>query len=931
MKLRKEWFGRRCAACALVTALVFAGSALAADATEYVAEARAFIADGEYKSATIQLKNALREEPSNIDARVLLGGLHLRAADGAAAGKEFRRARDLGAPASDWLAGYARALMLQGEFTRLLDEVAVDERLDAPRQAEIHAIRGNAQLALRQGAAAGASYDAALALDPGNPMASLGKAQIRLGEGDVEGAKNQLDAVIAAHPQHVETRLVRGDLNRRLRQLEAAATDYAAAAAAAPNNPRAQIGLALVHLAQRDTDAARQAVTTLRRLAPALPALNYLQALLSFQDGDLDRASDELQTLLRSAPGNLQAQLLYGIVSYGRDEFTIADDYLTRVLASTPGNPQVVKLLGAARLKLRQPDRAVQVLSTAVDETTEDAQLLALLGTAYLQTGDNTRGAAYIERAVALDPDQALLRTQLAVGRIAAGDTGAAIAQLESAVALGQDVIQADVLLVLSYLNKKSFDKALEASTALEARMADSPLPFNLTGLAYLAQRRFDLAAARFEKALEIDPQFHVARMNLARLALVAQRPADAEKAYLAVLEADPKHLGALMGLAGLARSQGDAAAMEEWMLKANRANPEALQPIVALAEAYLRLGEGLKASSMLTGVKPQQADLPQVLRLRGMAQLQSGDYSSAVFTLNRLTEARPDSIEGWFQLARAYAAAGDNDRSRESFNKAIALDTAHKVQVVWVGLGELELRAKRYDAALAVAERIREHFPQNVLAYDIAAAAHRGSGDTQRALAAVEAALQLDRSSQRVNRFARGLAAGGEGDRAVEVLEAWVAEQPADGVAWSNLGLIQQQQGRAGRALEAYEQALLHADPNAVILNNMAWLYLDRDGSRALELATKAYELAPSRAEIVDTYGWVLFAQGRQSEGLSALQQALIIAPRNAEIALHVAEALVAMQRSDEARPMLERVIRDNPGSPFADSARTLLGQLNS
>ena len=57
---------------------------------------------------------------------------------------------------------------------------------------------------------------------------------------------------------------------------------------------------------------------------------------------------------------------------------------------------------------------------------------------------------------------------------------------------------------------------------------------------------------------------------------------------------------------------------------------------------------------------------------------------------------------------------------------------------------------------------------------------------------------------------------------------------------------------------------------------------------------------------------------------------QALIIAPRNAEIALHVAGALVAMQRSDEARPMLERVIRDNPGSPFADSARALLGQLS-
>lgn len=198
-----------------------------------------------------------------------------------------------------------------------------------------------------------------------------------------------------------------------------------------------------------------------------------------------------------------------------------------------------------------------------------------------------------------------------------------------------------------------------------------------------------------------------------------------------------------------------------------------------------------------------------------------------------------------------------------------------------------------------------------------------------QRAVAADEAALALDRSSRRVNRLAGALAASGAADRAVSLLDSWLVEQPEDGVAWSNLGMIQQQQNRVDQALAAYEQAVVHAEPNAVILNNMAWLYLDRNGARALELATRAYELAPSRAEIVDTYGWVLFQQGRQAEGLSALQQALIIAPRNAEIALHVGEALIAMQRSDEARPMLERVVRDNPGSPFAEDARALLDRL--
>ena len=95
------------------------------------------------------------------------------------------------------------------------------------------------------------------------------------------------------------------------------------------------------------------------------------------------------------------------------------------------------------------------------------------------------------------------------------------------------------------------------------------------------------------------------------------------------------------------------------------------------------------------------------------------------------------------------------------------------------------------------------------------------------------------------------------------------------------------------------------------------------------MELATQAYELAPSRAEIVDTYGWVLFRQGRKQEGLSALQQALIIAPRNAEIALHVAEALHSVERDSEARPMLQRIMRDHPNTAFAESAKALLARL--
>ena len=135
-------------------------------------------------------------------------------------------------------------------------------------------------------------------------------------------------------------------------------------------------------------------------------------------------------------------------------------------------------------------------------------------------------------------------------------------------------------------------------------------------------------------------------------------------------------------------------------------------------------------------------------------------------------------------------------------------------------------------------------------------------------AVAAAEAALQVEPgNSRRWNAFAGQLAADGQTSRAAGVLQQWVNNQEEDGQAWQTRHDAAAD-GRDTEALAAYEQSLRHAEPNPVILNNMAWLYLERDGKRAIELATQACsELAPHvpRSSIPTV---ALFRQGRKSEG---------------------------------------------------------------
>ena len=173
--------------------------------------------------------------------------------------------------------------------------------------------------------------------------------------------------------------------------------------------------------------------------------------------------------------------------------------------------------------------------------------------------GDREQGQEWLNRAVEISPDVAALRTQLALSLLAGGQTDKAVTELQSAVDLGQDILQADVLLVLAHLKNSRFDEALKASD--EPRAAQTGQPHRLQPQrAWPTSRRAISvnAGERFKKALAVDPSFTTAELNLARIDVAANAFDAAEARYKRVLQNSPKHLGAMLGLAALAERRSD-------------------------------------------------------------------------------------------------------------------------------------------------------------------------------------------------------------------------------------------------------------------------------------------------------------------------------------------------------------------------------------
>ena len=894
-----------------------------------VAEARASIDKGDLRAAVIHLKNALQRDPTSLAARLLLANAYASLGEWPGAEKEIRQAKALGAPPEVWKLQLGEALLMQGQNAELLQSILTEPGDSPALAAAVLALRGQALLATGERELARAAFAEALATQPGQERARLGLAALLLAEGKRAEALAALDVLVADAPGNAQARLLRAETLRMDGRLDGAMADFSEVLKGNAADLRARLGRALVLLAQRKPDDAERDLDALPANLRDQPTVRYLRALVAFQRNDLGQTAEHLDYVLRVDANQPQALLLYGAVSYAKGDYQLADDFLAR-LGTGRGAPVAIrKLQAATKLKLRRFGEAVALLEQAVQADPDDAQLLALLGTAYMQAGDAGKGSETLARAVELDPNQAALRTQLALGRLASGDAGAAASELQAAVDLGQDLLQADVLLVLTHLQAGRFDDARRAVDALEQRMPSSPVPANLRGLVLLAQRDFAGADGAFAQALDRDPKFLVAHVNRARASLAAGHPEQAQAHYQAVLALQPNHLGALLGLAALAEQRGDAGGVDAWLTRAHAAQPNALQPTLLLAQRTLRGGDGLRTLTLLSEIPAESARVPAVLLLKGMAQLATGDSASAARTLQAVVDAQPTSVEARFQLGRAQVAAGDLEAARATFAGAVRLDPDKRLPLLRVAQIEVELRARDPAQALGLAQAAQRDFPAAAELVDLEAAAAGAKGDQTAALEAARRALAMQPTAQRAAAYAQMRAAAGQKPEAIAGLREWLNGHPDDTVIRTLLALLLHQEGDRAGAIATYEQVLAANPANVQVLNNLAVLYEEGGDPRAITTAKQAYELAPQRPEMVDTYGWALIRAGRVQEGLPLLQQAYVMAPQHPEISFHVGAALAKAGRGAEARPILERVQREHPGTPSAKEAEAVLKEL--
>jgi putative PEP-CTERM system TPR-repeat lipoprotein len=889
-------------------------------------KARAALEQGDLRTATMELRSALQSDPNDADARLLLARVHLLVGNGEGAEKEIRVAIDLGAESGRWRLDLVEALILQGRFDEALQRLEAGGEVADADAVRTLILRGKAALGQQRPDEARALFLEAQGLDPTSAEAGLGAVRVTMSEGDNAATSAALDDLLVRFPDNLDALLMRAELYRLEGKLGKANELFGKVLQQDPKNAPARLGQATVLIGQGKLEQARKILGNLGQAEQAHPMSLYLMAVLDFQDKNWDGAAKGLDKVLSVMPDHLQSQLLLGIIRYSEGELEIADEYLSNVLGATPENVQARKVLAATRIKMREPKRAIEVLLPIAQGG--DPQTLALLGSAYMLDGNLEQGQAWLDQAVTQAPDTAALRTQLALSLLAGGETDKAIDELQAAVDLGQDILQADVLLVLAHLKNKEFDQALAASERLEQRHPDSPIPHNVIGLAHLAKGDLPAAEARFDKALEVDPAFATAYINLARVD-VAQNDLDgAEGRFQRVLESNPKHLGALLGLAALAEQRGDSDGLVAALERAQNANPTATQPGLLLARYHITRGDHLKALTVANDLAGRFPEDAAVLQMLARAQTLVDQVPNALRTFDQLIQRSPDDPQLRYLIGGAHWKAKSFKEAQDAFRKALELKP--DFLDAEVALASVSLDSGDTQTALASARALQSAYPDQSVGYRVEGRIRKTERQPEAAAVAFQQAFDRQRSSVTARELAESLYEAGRTADAVQVLEGWMKDAPDDLDSKAMLGLYLQQAGRPTEAISVYEAVVEGSQQaNPLLLNNLAWLYHEQGDQRARAVAKQAYELAPTRPEVADTYGWILYHAGEKAQGLNILQQAYLASPSQTEIGYHVAVALEGLGRQDESVQVLRRILRDDPKAQHANDAQALLDKL--
>ena len=924
---------RRVALACVLSLAAAAGHAADPKASQFYEDALVRYEKKDLTGAIIQLKNAIKIDPTMLPVQMLLGRVLLANGEVGAAEVAFNEALKLGVNRVEVILPLAEAVTAQGKPDQLLSQPRFAHAdLPADIKAKLLLIKAGAasdlgqareaikyleeartlnagdsdswaaevpiRIRARQMAEAKVAGDKAVALDPKSPRAAYQQASVAHVSGDLKTAVAMYTRTLALKPGHVDALVARAGLYVDLNQMTEAAADVQAARKADPKDPRSAYLSALLNERQGNAAETKKQLNEVTNLLDPLP--------LEF---------------IRYRP---QLLMLGGMSHFGLDQYEKAKPYLEMVLR-TDANSPVSKLLARIYLRERRTDKAVEALDTYLRTHPNDRQAIMLLASSQMAMGRYARSAQLMDEALKKGDDPSM-RALLGISLVRAGKYSTAAAELEATLKKDPGQIQAGVALAGLYIASGQGTKAVDVAQALVKRQPQNPGLVSLLGSAMASKGDAAGARAAFEQAVKLDPKFTEPQLNLARLDIDERAFDSANKRLNALLVKDEKNIEVVMEIARLYNASGRPDEAQRWLQRADDGSGERLQPGLQLIDFHLARGRPDLAREPLKRLQNKAPEALAVLLAQARVQLANKEVNEAKATLTRAATLVSFDAPALTQIAELQVRAGNAPGAAHALDKALATQPTH-----------LRARALRSNVYLLQGDPTKaEELARSVLASDPKAAiGHSLMGDIARfrnqlpaAAEAYKRAHAIEQTSESLLRVFSVLDIN-QHAAAVVLAEQWLRGKPDDVRVWRALADAQARAGDMKAARASYENVIKRSPQDADALNNLANVLIVLKDPSAQQVAEQALKIKPEAPYIIGTAGWAAFNAKQPERALQLLRDARLRDPNNPATRYFLGAVLAQQGRKTEAREELEAALRGGKGFAYAKEAEDLLKTL--
>jgi len=916
----------------LVVSLVFLAACSDAELTdkEYLEKAKVSIAGNKTRAAIIQLKNAIQKNPSNSEARQLLGAQYIIMGSAESAEKELGRAIELGVPKSKVMLDYGKAFLLQEKYK---DLIRVANKFATQGEAEkqlANVLLGHAYLGLSDVDKAKAHFLNAQGTTSGNiPFLYIGLAKLSVISGVADDAVGYLEKITATQREYAEAQNMIGsiELSRGNPDKSISAFDRAVTAQGKDSLTvvmfDAHIGLARAYIQAKKLDKAGETVDFLLSKNTKHPMVNYLKGLVLFSDKQYKEALGYLEQVQKFAPDYAPGIFLLGSIHYALNNYEEANVHLTRFLGMVPTHLHARKLLALSRIGLNQTEGAMSALTPATRQANgADAETLTMIARVAAAAGEYNKGIKYINQINVTKENKNEISQELANLYYQKGSWDEAIDELEKIS--GENRSKAQASQVYIYMRKGDFVQARKiAESLLKADM--SPKNFVLLGSVQMLAGEKDKARAEFNKALQMDPSYPYARYNLARMSLEDGKHLEAKVQFEKMLAVDKNNIKALLGMAQISDMTGNKEQAIQWVEKVRAIDKTHLPSRALLARYYLFKGDKEKALGIAKEAVNNTRNSLNAVRLLANVHVGRNETQKAINIYTDLLKRETKNPEILIELAVVYTKEKRFTEAKNALIKAQNIN--NKLINPKVALVLLEKEAGNTSVALKQTHKIKAEHPKSHIGYLLAGDILLGQKKTAKAIKEYNLGLAKTNDARFYGKLADAYGVSGKKAKSLEIMKQGQKAHPRNILIQQKLASAYMVNNDTQNAMKLYKSVISSQPKHLVALNNLANI-MSMQGNKkgALEYSGRAYALAPENSAIADTHGWLLVETGDIAQGLDLLIKAAGKS-QNPTIQYHYAVALYKSSKKTEATEILQKI--KNSNFPEQKEVKKLLGLL--